>query len=273
MSKCTGDEAGAAQKKGIITSQNTGKIYAQAWSSDVKAEGKGVARFGDVATSNHASNTGDVVTVPFIGQSGFYSVYAEWKCLVGGYSEIVAECNAAGGQAHHIIPDEYIRKGTRADPGEWSATGSPAEQAKNKHLPSIDDACAICVGGDGYGKSSGDRLSKQGKAIAAKGTATGMTWARGHGRMHYSFDKTFGNKPRPISDAVEIAKQSLVDAAAYDQSLVDGDCAKQGMECVEKQYKGACDHKPDILVASKTNKSDERFAKMARRLSLPASAT
>lgn len=58
-SKCTGDEAGAAPKKGIITSKNTGAVYAQKWSMDVKVEGKGVVRFSDMATSNHSSNPGD----------------------------------------------------------------------------------------------------------------------------------------------------------------------------------------------------------------------
>ena len=36
----TGDEAGAAAKKGVITSTNRGKVYFIAWSSDVKFEGE-----------------------------------------------------------------------------------------------------------------------------------------------------------------------------------------------------------------------------------------
>ncbi|AUH66520.1 DUF4150 domain-containing protein [Paracoccus zhejiangensis] len=58
-SKCSGDEAGSAPKKGIITSKNMGAVYAQKWSMDVKFEGKGVVRFSDMATSNHACNPGD----------------------------------------------------------------------------------------------------------------------------------------------------------------------------------------------------------------------
>ena len=67
-SKCTGDEAGCAPKKGVVTSKNTGKVYAQAWSMDVKVEGKGVARFGDMATSNHGSNPGDSPPMVIAGQ-------------------------------------------------------------------------------------------------------------------------------------------------------------------------------------------------------------
>src|SRR5690242_210817 len=36
--KSTGDEAGCAAKKGVITSTNTGKAYFQSWSMDVKIE-------------------------------------------------------------------------------------------------------------------------------------------------------------------------------------------------------------------------------------------
>lgn len=54
-SKTTGTEAGCAAKKGVVTSTNTGKAYAAAWSNNVKAEGEPVARFSDRATVNHAS--------------------------------------------------------------------------------------------------------------------------------------------------------------------------------------------------------------------------
>lgn len=57
--KSTGDEAGCAQKKGVITSKNTGKVFFQAWSMDVKIEGMNAARHLDITTNNHASSPGD----------------------------------------------------------------------------------------------------------------------------------------------------------------------------------------------------------------------
>ena len=51
----TGDEAGAAAKKGVITSTNTGKVYFIAWSMDVKIEGENAVRHLDMTTGNHAS--------------------------------------------------------------------------------------------------------------------------------------------------------------------------------------------------------------------------
>src|SRR5829696_4558042 len=64
--KSTGDEAGAATKKGIITSTNRGKVYFNAWSLDVKVEGENVVRHLDLTTHNHASLPGDTLTWPFI---------------------------------------------------------------------------------------------------------------------------------------------------------------------------------------------------------------
>lgn len=51
----TGDEAGSAAKKGVITSTNKGKAYFISWSMDVKYEGKNVVRHLDMTTNNHAS--------------------------------------------------------------------------------------------------------------------------------------------------------------------------------------------------------------------------
>lgn len=43
MSTTSGDEAGTAAKKGVISSRQGGKVYHQAWAMDVKVEGKKAA--------------------------------------------------------------------------------------------------------------------------------------------------------------------------------------------------------------------------------------
>lgn len=53
--KSTGDEAGCAAKKGVITSTNTGPVYFTAWSMDVKVEGENAVRHLDMTTGNHGS--------------------------------------------------------------------------------------------------------------------------------------------------------------------------------------------------------------------------
>ncbi len=60
----TGDEAGSAAKKGVVTSVNRGKVYFTAWSMDVKIEGENVVRHFDMTTHNHASAPGN--TVPWL---------------------------------------------------------------------------------------------------------------------------------------------------------------------------------------------------------------
>ncbi|GAA0358972.1 type VI secretion system effector Dnase Tse7 [Bowmanella denitrificans] len=62
----TGDEAGCAQKKGVITSKTKGKVYFQMWSMDVKVEGMNVARHLDMTTNNHASQPGDTPPWPYV---------------------------------------------------------------------------------------------------------------------------------------------------------------------------------------------------------------
>ena len=53
----TGDEAGAAAKKGLVSSANRGKVYFVAWSMDVKIEGENAVRHLDMTTHNHGSAT------------------------------------------------------------------------------------------------------------------------------------------------------------------------------------------------------------------------
>jgi hypothetical protein len=53
--KSTGDEAGCAAKKGMLSSTNTGKVYFVKWSMDVKFEAENVDRHLDMTTDNHNS--------------------------------------------------------------------------------------------------------------------------------------------------------------------------------------------------------------------------
>jgi Domain of unknown function (DUF4150)/GHH signature containing HNH/Endo VII superfamily nuclease toxin 2 len=53
--KSSGDEAGCAAKKGVVSSVNRGKVYFVSWSPDVKIEGMNVVRHLDMTTHNHGS--------------------------------------------------------------------------------------------------------------------------------------------------------------------------------------------------------------------------
>ncbi|RJR20278.1 MAG: DUF4150 domain-containing protein [Nitrospiraceae bacterium] len=64
--KSTGDEAGAAAKKGVVTSTNTGKVYFTSWSMDVKFEGENVVRHLDMTTHNHMCSATPPNTPPWM---------------------------------------------------------------------------------------------------------------------------------------------------------------------------------------------------------------
>jgi GHH signature containing HNH/Endo VII superfamily nuclease toxin 2/Domain of unknown function (DUF4150) len=64
--RSTGDEAGSAPKKGVVTSKNMGKVYFNAWSMDVMVEGENAVRNLDITTHNHGSVPGNSPTWPYI---------------------------------------------------------------------------------------------------------------------------------------------------------------------------------------------------------------
>lgn len=104
--KSTGDEAGSAAKKGIITSKNTGKVFFESWSMDVKIEGKNAVRHLDMTTNNHASTPGDTPPWAYVADMS-----------VDGHScaQIVSEIHPydekdceTGDQSHHIIDNASL---------------------------------------------------------------------------------------------------------------------------------------------------------------------
>jgi hypothetical protein len=62
----SGDEAGSAPMKGVISSVNTGKVYFNAWSMDVIIEGENAVRHLDLTTHNHASFVGNSPPFPYV---------------------------------------------------------------------------------------------------------------------------------------------------------------------------------------------------------------
>lgn len=108
----TGDEAGCAPKKGIMTSKIKGKIYFTSWSMDVKAEGYNVARHLDMTTHNHGSYPSNTAPWPYADTIAFSK---------GGPCEGVDEkykftpysrgCED-GKTPHHVIPDRQMHHAT-----------------------------------------------------------------------------------------------------------------------------------------------------------------
>jgi uncharacterized Zn-binding protein involved in type VI secretion len=283
-SKCSGDEAGCAPKKGIITSKNTGPVYAQAWSSDVKVEGKGVVRFGDIATSNHGCNPGQPAPMVLVGTPGPPDIFKTDTCLVGSYKDTKGDCAERGGQAHHIIPDEYLRTGTRDEASAAASiaakTGKPDTSRLDPSLPSIDDGCCICVGGNANGSAANEANPTTADGIAnkasieAKGLAhsaksgKNLATMRGHGFLHQIDDQFRKLKPPSVENAQKTADKLLDEVVTYEHGGVDADCAKKAKECVEKQMAPAKAKKVELN--QKTVRSPDSIARRLTRLKLTA---
>ncbi|SEK16638.1 MULTISPECIES: PAAR-like domain-containing protein [unclassified Variovorax] len=93
--RSSGDEAGCAPKKGVVTSQNMGKVYFNAWSMDVKVEGENVVRNLDITTHNHASFPGNSPTWPYIDEAAF-AVGSDHPCADVA-KKLKTNCSSAAG--------------------------------------------------------------------------------------------------------------------------------------------------------------------------------
>lgn len=117
--KSTGDEAGCAPKKGLITSKNMGKVYFNMWSMDVKVEGQNVVRNLDLTTHNHASVPGNSPTWPYLdGMSG----PAKEKACGDEMKAVTDNCPNCETNAHadvdcpEVFSTKSKNKGYRNDP-------------------------------------------------------------------------------------------------------------------------------------------------------------
>ncbi len=91
--KSTGDEAGAAPMKGVVTHKNGGKVYFNAWSMDVKVEGENVVRMMDLTTHNHGSMPGNSIPWLYTDEMNVSMIEGE-KCKA-----IAENFNSACGEA------------------------------------------------------------------------------------------------------------------------------------------------------------------------------
>jgi hypothetical protein len=118
--KCTGDEAGCAPKKGVITSTKTGKVYFLSWSMDVKFEGKNAVRHLDRLNSNHSSPTANQATPwPFLDSQ---ALAPEGAC----HTEAENEKTACGGKTpSQACRSTACQKARKCMLTEYGGKGSP----------------------------------------------------------------------------------------------------------------------------------------------------
>jgi Domain of unknown function (DUF4150) len=143
----TGDEAGCATKKGIITSKIKGKVYFTSWSMDVKFEGANVVRHLDLTTHNHNPTVGNE-SIPW-PQIDTQALPPSSKCT----GDKVAKDTACAGEDDPCCPGVLGRK-----PGELKkqVALSPSKRAA--------DVSAL----DSTPRGSESRTSKAARAAEAE---------------------------------------------------------------------------------------------------------
>jgi Domain of unknown function (DUF4150)/GHH signature containing HNH/Endo VII superfamily nuclease toxin 2 len=187
--KSTGDEAGCAPMKGVITSSNTGKVYFVMWSMDVQVEGENVVRNLDMTTGNHAcpiANAAvpwpyaDAATVSPGGKCAKEAEAMKGKCssptdvsakcckvparqcvLVAKKNDKKACCKNHGTTGHHIPP--------------WSTAKTVSGMTSKL---SYKDAACVCLNGNNQSMGSHGKhhhainfLLKQFKSVFTPSTA------------------------------------------------------------------------------------------------------
>jgi hypothetical protein len=103
----TGDEAGSAPKKNVVTSTIKGKCYYIAWSMNVKIEGENAVRHLDMMTHNHASGPGG--TPPWVYQD--MPAEQRDKCLAQD-QDATDKCAAT---TPHLVPKTVKGKDGKPD--------------------------------------------------------------------------------------------------------------------------------------------------------------
>ncbi len=218
----TGDEAGAAAKKGVITSKNKGKVYFQAWSMNVKFEGENVDRHLDLTTNNHASVPGDTPPWVFVDEMAVppsdhpckaeieeAQEACEGAVTTGSGKKASRDCSNCEGDCREKMSCILVPKGndkemccSPANTGHhmiedhWTKGVTGFQMAQN---PSgYNAAPTVCVEGGRFEKEHGEFHIVQGlkeESFMPGGENAGKVWNYGEGKSAalMAHDMTFGD--------------------------------------------------------------------------------
>jgi hypothetical protein len=202
--------------KGVVTAQNTGKVYFTVWSMDIKIEGDNVVRNLDMTTHNHASFPGnsppwayadEAATVPIKdcekmvqnaeGACAGKSTKKQQcrdpacrkakRCLLVTYNQGKRESNSSrtgccpGEQPHHLVEAHgFYDIGERGDFTSRFVKAPPGKRAyKDTQSP------CVCASGPRDQKEHGQYHAFQQKleaAAHAKSRSKPKTWTYGKAR-------------------------------------------------------------------------------------------
>ncbi|APZ94360.1 PAAR-like domain-containing protein [Fuerstiella marisgermanici] len=202
--KSMGDEAGAAAKKGVLTSTNRGKVYFTMWSMDVKVEGQNVVRHLDLTTHNHMSFPGNSPPWAYADTQAVTAIsdcedeVKEAKNACSGKETKKAQCNSKkcrdakrcllitykqgkrkgkksktgccpGEQPHHLVEAHcFYEVGSRGKPGKRVVKAPRGKRAYND-----GDSPCVCAKGPRHEKEHGQYHAFQQKLEAAHHSKNG----------------------------------------------------------------------------------------------------
>jgi len=281
--KSTGDEAGAAPKKGVVTSKNTGKVFFKAWSMDVKFEGENVVRHLDLTTHNHASDPPNSPPMAHIDEMSTAVLKAcekevdcgkkacagqttdkcseeckaAQKCLMVPKGKDKDICCAPDNTGDHMIEDHWIweEKGTELMPDFAHLGEKEANGRYKKPGGPYDGAPTTCVNRSRYkglhGVCHGTRGVREDALI---GSAEPFTYAQG---------KAF-------------ALEAHADACKHhvDEGGKSPNCSKECLEAQLDDFYGKDGkkelHKPERRQALKEEQREAAIARTSSRDAAPA---
>lgn len=202
LSRTSGTEAGCAPKKGVVSSNNTGKEYFHSWSPNVKFDGEPVIRMSDLATNNHSSPGANAPPWPHIaglkiGGVLCSTILAKLGITIHPYKDRKKHCKKGKQQSDHLVQNACFNKKRR---------GPATSEFPNYD---IDEAPCICL-------NDGTNTRTQ----HGKKTLRQNQWATSHRRK--------GNKEMSYKEARD--KNLEFTAAGHDGLKND----KKAMECLKK---------------------------------------
>ena len=225
--KTSGTEAGCAAKKGGITSGNTGKEDAVAWSSDVKADGEPVSRMTDLSTNNHASPTGNAPPWPKIGKlkigrQSCASILAKLGMKVHRYGDASKEC-ASNQQSDHILQNACFQNSR----GGQAISTTPGY--------TMNDAPCVCL------EDATDPNTEHGRKTAAQGE-----WAK-------------AQRAKGTNPSYEEVREANMEAMKKAKNIPDGPRGKEhpAIECLRM----ICDIHFKAMMSGPESKKDDTQAR------------
>ena len=257
--KSTGDEAGCAAKKGVLTSVNKGKVYFTMWSMDVKVEGQNVVRHLDTTTHNHMCMPGNSPPWPYIdtmtaaqkkackedkkkeekacsGDDGKYKSAEECcdddecqkarNCMLVPYGGSGSPNCCDGKTGHHILPNSLLQ----TKRGDSSTNVSGLKSDGDDKYTDVKGPC-VCV--DGRSHSDGDhgelhdKTKTKLRAILENGETLTYDMAKkevaeAHAETFTNEDGTPQCNPKCMEAQIDSALKPTMDGAGVDVREKDG---------------------------------------------------